>query len=325
MAPAKRKDLLAVAVAPATPHALVAQHEKSYNAKLGQIVARVLDQPKFKNLRAADPVDPSKGGCDLPFDKDLYKKAMFGNSSSNFYKCAGNVGWINEMYNPIHGVPLNMSLVQTLADHSYRDCFHIGSLSFDVVSEGPAYLPMSHKGALKLAGPPEPLHALWLAVDRDLSKPDVDDAVVKRWLHVMKTVAFVFYPLADDLATHYHQETQRERMITAGAAVTHSALQKVMKIVNFKEKLERAKGSQLTSEHVYLAYREKVVLSPKSEDVSESYVKSAIDVYEKAFAVPGILDLVVDCEGTHCGDGDTGRQTGGVANPIDVHMQARAS
>ena len=35
-----------------------------------------------------------------------------------------------------------------------------------------------------------------------------------------------------------------------------------------------------------------------SEAFTKEYVKNAIEVYEKALSVPGVLDLVVGCEGT---------------------------
>jgi hypothetical protein len=160
------------------------------------------------------------------------------------------VGWINEKYIPLHGVPLNYAFVRQVAEHNYRDAFSIGALSFDIASEGPAYDPMAHKGGLKLAGPPEALHALWFAADRDLADADVTDKTVKQWVNVFKSVACVFYYLPDDLSAHYHQETARTRDYN-GLRRDPSGLQKVMKVIKIKEKSESLKGQKLTADQVH--------------------------------------------------------------------------
>ena len=173
----------------------------------------------------------------------------------------------------------------------------MGALSFDIASEGPAYDPMAHKGGLKLAGPPEALHALWFAADRDLADAAVRDGTVKQWANVFKSVACVFYYLPDDLSAHYHQETARDRAITMGSVVTPSGLQKFMQVIKIKEKFESLKGQKMTADQVHDEYKDKVQYSPMSEAFTKEYVKNAIEVYEKALSVPGVLDLVVGCEG----------------------------
>ena len=51
----------------------------------------------------------------------------------------------------------------------------------------------------------------------------------------------------------------------------------------------------MTADHVHDEHKDKVQYSPMSEAFTKEYVKNAIEVYEKALSVPGVLDLVVGC------------------------------
>jgi len=55
------------------------------------------------------------------------------------------------------------------------------------------------------------------------------------------------------------------------------------------------KGQQLTTDQD--EYKGKVQYNPMSEAFAKECVNNAIGVYEKALSVPGVLDLVVGCEG----------------------------
>ena len=91
----------------------------SYYTVLGNAVSRVLANKAFTNIRSKDPLIIGQGGSRPAFDKDAFK-AAFKDKRSEQYITAGNASWMNEMWNPLHGVPLNMANVKVIAEHNYQ-------------------------------------------------------------------------------------------------------------------------------------------------------------------------------------------------------------
>ena len=158
---------------------------------------------------------------------------------------------------------------------------------------------MSHLGALKLAGPSEVLHAMWMAAYRDLqdvSAPDHDDLAAK-WSARFLRVTFKFVLLKTDLDIFHAVENKREKMISAGAAVTSSGLQKVIKVIKYKEKYEADNNVQdLNAFQLYKHMTDNIKFSSYSEPVTETYVKEATAVYDKALSISAVFDIVSGCE-----------------------------
>jgi hypothetical protein len=304
MAPAKKKSktgdgrptAAAPASAVASPSAAsVEKVNKDYYTTLSKSVHGLLALKEFKNLRSDDAIGVSNGGSQAEYVDKEYKHAI---TKGEQYKCAGNIGWINELYNPLPGVPLNMSLVRRIADHNYRDPLTV-EFDFSVVTEGKAWDPMAHCGAIKLASPTEPLHAAWLAAARDcLGDPDGDcsKALRKSWACALRSASFTFVVCLTDMDVHYFQENERENLITLGVGVAHSGFQKVMKLIQFKAKLD-VTIPNLTPLKIFEELDKKARSSPFSEKITESYIRDALDIHDKAFSISGVLDLVIDCEG----------------------------
>ena len=199
----------------------------AYYTTLGNAVGRVLANKAFTNLRSKDPLTAGKGGSRDPFDKDAFKAAIKDKRSEQ-YITAGNASWVNEMWNPLHGVPLNMSSVNDIAEHNYRTPEQVGNVTFDIAAESVTWNPGSNKGSMKLAGPMEPLHALWMAADRAITSTPEDTTLHEAWAAVFRKVGFRYIIIADDMGVFHHQENEKEKLITLGDAVTPSGLQKVM-------------------------------------------------------------------------------------------------
>ena len=213
------------------------------------------------------------------------------------YECAGNVAWINEMYNPLHGVPINMVSVRQMADHIYGDVKKIGSVTFVVGVESVDFKPMSHKGALRCASPLESLHAFWMAAHRDIVKnTKADKALVKAWLDAFKRVSITFVILKSDLDVYYHSETLREKLVTSGVVSTPSALQKILKVVRFKAKAEESGGSTLSVAKIFELLKSNIEMSQFSEALSEQYVANALAIHEKVLKHDTLFSLIMDCE-----------------------------
>ena len=280
-------------------------YNKDYLAKLGNAVSRVLHHPDMENMRYASPLIIGNGGHQEQFQEEHYAKALGSAgskdkcSSQGSYACGGVVAWLNEMYAPVAGIPFNYEAVMRMANHNYKSPSNVDTadLRFTVaVPSTKSYNPLEHKGALLLADPVEPLHALWFAADQDLSRESDDENIGKKWSSVFQKATLVFKVLKNDIDSWYHQEQARQRSITRAATVQLSALQRIRQVCCVKEKLEQAKGAPMTAEEFHKSL-ERIEFSALSEPVTVGYIRAALDVHEKAFSNPEILNLVLSCEG----------------------------
>ena len=81
-----------------------------YFVGLNLSTSAVLKHKKFKELRTSDGLGVDKGGSHPMFDKAMYDKMVAGKSDE--YTCSGSIGWFNELWQPVAGVPFNGSMVQ---------------------------------------------------------------------------------------------------------------------------------------------------------------------------------------------------------------------
>eukprot|EP00959_Pyramimonas_sp_CCMP1952_P204846 4283727-Pyramimonas_sp.AAC.1 len=201
------------------------------------------------------------------------------------------------MYNPLHGVPLSSTSIQNIADHNYRTPSSVGNITFDIAADSHTWSPEEHKGALKLAGPMEPLHALWIAADRDIQANPEDTDLHGEWAKVFRGVGFRYVVISNDLDVFHHQENEKEKLITLGDAVTPSGLQKIMKIVNYKIRyLQKEQKDDIPNTELMRWLKSKISLSPKSEQFSADYVNHAISTFDNAISNTTILGLVSECQ-----------------------------
>ena len=89
-----------------------------YFVGLNLSTSAVLTHKKFKELRASDGLGVEKGGSHPMFDKALYDKMVAGKSDE--YTCSGSIGWFNEMWQPIVGVPFNDSMVEDFKETRFK-------------------------------------------------------------------------------------------------------------------------------------------------------------------------------------------------------------
>ena len=100
---------------------------------------------------------------------------------------------------------------------------------------------LGHKGSLKYAIPVEILHAFWWAVGRDLDNGAPDDVMNEWWKRIL-TQTIKFIHCDDNMEIFALQDNARERTHSQYEAVVHTAFQKVIKVIKFKEHLEELRG-----------------------------------------------------------------------------------
>ena len=274
---------------------------QAYSVALGNAVSAVLEHPAFKSIRAAPPLALGKGGTQASFDLPTCQKNL--RSDPGMYSCAGNLAWINEQFNCMPGVPMNLELVKGMADHNYASPEAAGEATNFVIALDSANVdPREQKGGLKCAKMCEQIHAIWFAVHRDVLEGKVE-AIIKAWANWFRRVTFTFRVFASDLEIHYFVENEREKTITEGVVSTPTGLQKVMKLIRFREAVDGAQAGSnrgreaTTPAQLFKLYDQRVKFSPHSEELSKEYIEEAILVYDKALIHKPILDIVMSCEG----------------------------
>ena len=266
---------------------------KDYYTELGSAVSHILAHKHFQGIRKLSPI--IRGTKDN-FDKKIFEKNMKPSNKIQKYECAGNLAWINEMYNCLHGVPLNMAMTKELANHSYRSP-DVDPPTFTIAADDLSFDLAEHKGALKSAIALEFLHAPWMAVYRDMTASEPDDDTIQQWASWFRMVTFRLKILCTDLEIYYCIENMREEKITEGVVATPSGLQQILKIVEFREAIDLGGKDIIGAPKVYELYSTNIGFSKFSEALSLDYIEKALPVYDKALHNKVVLDLVVDCEG----------------------------
>ena len=121
-------------------------------------------------MRSKPALPLGKGGFREGFNFDKYSKCLRSQGALDevlksgdrvSYECAGNVAWINELYAPLPGIPMNYDHVQAIANDVYGSPSKVGNVSLVVAVESDTWDPMRHLGSMRLASPMETLHGLW--------------------------------------------------------------------------------------------------------------------------------------------------------------------
>ena len=151
--------------------------------------------------------------------------------------------------------------------------------------------PLGPEGALRFANPPEMLHAMWFAVARDIDDCK-DNNVLQDWRRVFLTCSMDFQILETDTDIYFEQERLREKTATTSMVVLHTGFQRVFKIVEFKRSIETSEN-KLTESRIVEIYREReVMLSEQTEALSDTFIREAIVIHNRALADPDIVNVV---------------------------------
>ena len=115
---AKRSDVTDKADPRAADAVVVDANLSKYLVELADGVEAVLKNKKIKGLRSSDGLGVDKGGSQQIFDKAAYDKMVAGKSDE--YTCSGSLGWFNELWQPIAGVPFNGPMVHEFKDTRFN-------------------------------------------------------------------------------------------------------------------------------------------------------------------------------------------------------------
>ena len=87
-----------------------------YLSSFYDAVSTVLAHPVFKGFRSKKPLGIGSGGHSAEYNSEHFRLSM---SNVGTYEAACNLGWLNEKFSTINGVPYNRKLVERYAREQF--------------------------------------------------------------------------------------------------------------------------------------------------------------------------------------------------------------
>ena len=194
-----------------------------------------------------------------------------------FYSCAGVFQWMNHLWTPTPGVQINQQNVDAIVKHHFPGDQHphVFTEPFKIPVESCTCKPMDHKAGLQNLAPQELAHAMIHACARDV-RAQKDDATMRAWALVFKTIALDFIILGGPLMSLYAFHI-REQYFESGEQVLWTTMQRVQMVIREKHTLE-CKGAKMSAAKLATHFLNSVQFASSSEKMSASFVDAALTI-----------------------------------------------
>ena len=196
---------------------------KGYFDDLAQCI-QSLERAKWLD-RVADPIAIASGGQGSPFSSSEFNKCM---KQSRPYFCAINVGWVNETWTPLPGIPLSKEKVKLLMRPEPYEVH----LQIAVPSEG--FDPTSSKGALQCVSPIEELHGWIWSTHEAYAQHKSEKACMTQWQKASRSMPVTFRLIANSTDAHYFNHNYRWEEKAKALVFAPAPLQRVFEVHLFK-------------------------------------------------------------------------------------------
>ena len=300
MPPKKRvaKQADGVADALGASSAAVSDVVAPHLARVHQAIATICDHVFFKDLAMEKPLDVKSGGHQSPFKQEDCT-AVLKRGEDATYVAGCNFFWQDLTWMANHRMPINNAQVTQIkkAQLKPEDPPNRFPFVITVALDDASMKVQDHLGALKRVSQPEPAHALLFAVEEAITSKQ-PDAVLQRWKTVLLTTEFAFQVVPEGGDQRYWKyEELRQRAIEQGDNAKVTTRQWVYDIVGFKFDKQAETKKEMGAHAIHQAYKSSVKFWARtSEDISVSFVDSAITVYPRVFSLPATRVAVIWCD-----------------------------
>jgi hypothetical protein len=289
------------AVPPSWPGKAEINTNESYLADVEAAVQVILGHVIFRNMICQDPLPITEdlnttSGVQSVFDASQCKVALMREKK---YICSGNFWWQNMLASATPGVPLRKERVVELG----RYMFHIDPESgvnplphmlgmITVLVESPDVDILAHKGALMRVSPEELVHAA-IFICADEVTANVPEERLQRWKSIFLSCCFCFEVADPGQDTCYWKAYNlRQTIVATYGGCKRSAKQMAHEIFLYKKLKEAETGTTLNRKQVAQLYQQKGKTARDSEPVSENYVNTALNVFEKICSLPALARCI---------------------------------
>jgi hypothetical protein len=205
------------------------------------------------------------------------------------YVAACNFWWVNHLWSPTPGVPLNPKRVQAFAEMLFPNGPRHLSFMVHVAVDSSEDDVLSRKGSLLRVSPEELLHSVIFKVAERIDD-NADDEELGSYRRVMLSVCFKFELCG---AEDYYWCAYNLRQIygtSVGDVVQRTAAQSAIELQFFKERIEQEKGSTITQKELQVLYTEKANTAKSNKDaISDGWLRDCQNVYERLLVDPACL------------------------------------
>ncbi|CAK0865292.1 unnamed protein product, partial [Prorocentrum cordatum] len=273
-----------------------------YNANIQELVKTITDHPAFANIQSLDPLPinrevPDGGGVgfQVAFDQALCDAAM---ATAKQYQCGANIFWADCLNVAAKGVPCRHRTTEALAEFLYPDGEAPGYYEgIIIVNVSGGKVDKKDLGTYGLISPEEAVHAAYWACARDIRAGKSDD-VLAAWKTLFLTVTMKFTAYDDDLI-FFKAKTLRNTIVQEHDSLARTAFQEVCEIANLKAQLEQSNGREISAGELVELYNTKSKLADSQEEITFSFVDSALTVWSRALSIPSVLHAVRQLDESH--------------------------
>ena len=292
MAPKKKQKTAHVAVAAvdALPEAIC----QEYLVKVHEAISCIQAHDMFSNIAGQPPLSPKEGGREALWDGNMAASAL---KTAQSYRCAANFFSQDFLWLATHKIPINLGQVKQIQNYWFpkddeppKLCPFVVTVAVD-----------SHKcsgdppqsGWPRLS-PAEPVHALLFAAAEAI-KSKQGANVLQAFKSCFLTCTFVYEVVPVGEARYFRSLNIREEQVEKGLAVQMSLRQRIYDIAGFAEAKKTTDGI-VGSKKLAALYCAQVKLASNQEKMSESFVDSALTIYNRVLSQDACCKVLEQCD-----------------------------
>ena len=225
---------------PGTPHAPVFEPvvsmNSSYMACIESCLRKIQGCEVFADIMLKNPLSQKEGGRESAFELQGFKAAM---QASGEAKCGCNLFWQDFGIDHITAhLPINRAKVEAMASSKFKTPTHPADIV--IACNGVDFNPLLHRGNLRRLSPGELVHAMVIAMARDVDAGST--ATLEAWRKICLTTTMLFVKCESNEDFHFKHLQLRENPGIDFDCVRQSVLQRILDVVQVqKRNMEEAK------------------------------------------------------------------------------------
>jgi hypothetical protein len=253
----------------------------------------------FKDIKGAAPLRISQGGKEEPYSFGQCKVVHTKDTSpGTALDAGGNFFWQDFATLSSHRVPMNQGQVKYIqtkfpplkppSRSPYRTSVAISGVADDECAGGDDV-------KLQVLSPLEISHAVLFSL-QDAITLGASDEVLRGWKALVLSwpMSWEAVPLGE--ARTWRASNLREIMVDAGDSVKLSTRQLAMEVAGFKSETEANKQTTMSSADTAKLYATHLVQARSSEQISPTFIDSAITVVKRVINIPECATLLEWCD-----------------------------
>ena len=203
---------------------------------INECLRKIKEHVVFADIENKAPLTQAQGGREAPFDLAGFTANLAQPNGTSKAGC--NLFWQDFAFDHLTShIPIKRSKVEKMASSRFSTPTHCTDVH---ISCSAKYNPLAHKGRLRRLSPPEPVHAMLMAIRRDIDAGSA--ATLKAWRNICLSTCMVFEKCESNEDFHFRHLQLRESPGIDFELVRQSSLQRIIDVAQFQKRhLEETK------------------------------------------------------------------------------------